>query len=121
MASPSAVELERLFELSLDLLCVLSLDRRFRRVNPAFERLLGHALADVVGTPLEQFVHPDDLESTVNELERTAAGDEAWFESRLRCRDASYRWLQWRVVPAMDEQLLFESARDVTVRKEAEA
>src|SRR5919108_5789107 len=41
---PSTAELERLFELSLDLLCVLSRDRRFTLVNPAFERLLGHEL-----------------------------------------------------------------------------
>src|SRR6266508_2161487 len=117
---PSTGELERLFELSLDLLCLLGFDRRFRLVSPAFERLLGHALDGVVGTPLDRLVHPDDLESTLTELERTAAGDEAWFENRLRCRDSSYRWLQWRVVPAVDEQLLYASARDVTVRKETE-
>jgi PAS domain S-box-containing protein len=121
MAPPPADELERLFELSLDLLCVLTLDRRFRVVNPAFERVLGHELGSVVDTPFEQLVHPDDLEATLAELERTAGGEEAWFESRFRCRDDSYRWLQWRIVPAPTEQLLFASARDVTVRKEAEA
>ena len=35
--------LERLFNLSLDMLCVASLDGHFRIINSAFENTLGHS------------------------------------------------------------------------------
>ena len=41
-------EVERIFELSVDLLCVANLDGYFTRVNPAFERTLGYSAAELV-------------------------------------------------------------------------
>jgi PAS domain-containing protein len=40
-AVPAQENLRRLFDLSLDLLCVAGLDGYFKHVNPAFTRVLG--------------------------------------------------------------------------------
>src|SRR5262249_18476563 len=57
-------ELGRLFDLSLDLVCVVDFEGRLRRWNPAWEAVLGHAGDGVLFTPLTDFVHPDDRQAT---------------------------------------------------------
>ena len=44
----AADELERFFDLSLDLLCVASLDGYFLRLNPAWDRVLGFEDAELL-------------------------------------------------------------------------
>lgn len=49
-------ELVDLFQFSLEMLCIASGDGYFKRVNPAFERTLGHSAQ--VGFPSVRGVHP---------------------------------------------------------------
>ena len=68
-------ERDRLFNLSLDILCVVDLDGRFRRCNPAFERVLGHDPGALPGQQLIDLVHADDVAATLEMLRRLAAGE----------------------------------------------
>ena len=114
-------ERNRLFELSLDLLCTAGLDGFFRRVNPAFERLLGYSEEELTSRPFVDFVHPDDREATLAEVEKLAGGAVTIdFENRYRCADGSYRWLAWRAMPVPEEGLIFAVARDVSAQKDIE-
>lgn len=89
-------ELERFFELSIDMLCVASYEGYFTRVNPSFERILGHPTEELLREPFLQFVHPDDRAATLAELAALNEGDRTVsFENRYRCADGGYRWLQW--------------------------
>lgn len=112
----------RLFELSLDLLAVAGFDGYFKRVNPAWTRILGWAEDELLATPYLDLFHPDDVERSVEELAKlttTGQNSEA-VEVRLRCKDGTYRWIRGSVHPDLDQHELMVSAADVTDRKRIE-
>lgn len=104
----------RFFELSLDLVCIASSKGYFLELNPAFSRTLGYASGELVARPILDFVHPDDVRPTLHEFGRMTQGESTLgFTNRYRCKDGSYRWLQWRA--ARDEGgLMYATARDIT-------
>ena len=113
-------ERDQFFTLSLDLLCIADVDGHFRRLNPAFERTLGFAQAELMGKPFLHFIHPDDLAETENMLRRLEAGEMTiGFENRYVCKDGSVRWLLWSAAPGPN-RLVYATARDITDRKRAE-
>ncbi|HEX7880723.1 MAG TPA: response regulator [Candidatus Eisenbacteria bacterium] len=115
-------ELEQLFELSLDMFCIADFDGFFRRVNPAWERVLGHPASELLARPYMEFIHPEDREATVAEASKLLTGESTvQFENRYRHRDGSYRWLSWSARPWARERLIFATARDITERIGAEA
>jgi PAS domain S-box-containing protein len=115
-------ELDRFFTLSLDMLCVAGFDGYFKRVNPAWERILGYTKEELLATPYMDFIHPDDRTPTTAAADALSLGDEVLaFENRYRAKDGTYRWLEWAAVPYPSEQVIYAAARDITERKEARA
>ena len=109
------------FALSLDMLCVCDFNGYFTRVNPAFERVLGHTAEAMTRAPFMSFVHPDDHDGTLGEFAKIQQGGETLaFENRYRCRDGSYRWLQWSSTTDHDVGRIYAVARDVTDAKAAQ-
>jgi PAS domain S-box-containing protein len=69
--------------------------------------------------PFFDFVHPDDLERTRQAVSILASQQKLIsFENRYRCRDGTYRWLEWSAMPV--DNLIYAAARDITERKLAE-
>ena len=117
--TPAVADLERLFKMSLDLLCIAGLDGYFKHVNPAFTRALGYREEDLLSKAFIEFVHPDDHESTLAAVGQLAEGlDVVDFENRYRAADGSWRWLAWRSTSVPDEGLIFAVARDITEHKQ---
>jgi len=115
-------ELDRFFTLSLDMLCVAGFDGYFKRVNPAWTRVLGYTSEELLAQPYMEFVHPDDRNPTSDAASTLNVGGEVMaFENRYRAKDGSYRWLEWCSVPYPHERTIYGAARDVTERKEATA
>ncbi|MDP6504368.1 MAG: PAS domain S-box protein, partial [Planctomycetota bacterium] len=113
-------ERDRFFTLSLDLLCIAGVDGFFKRLNPAFESVLGYTTDELLGKPFFDFIHPDDVDATIREVERIRQGSQTIdFENRYRCKDGSYRWFLWTAAPAEGE-LIYAAARDITDTKEVE-
>lgn len=125
--SPSAAakqaddELWRFFALSLDLLCIAGFDGYFKRLNPAWTTRLGWTQKELEARPFLDFVHPDDRETTLAEIENLAEGaDTTLFENRYRHQDGSYRWLQWNARAVPGSQRIYATARDITRQKRLE-
>lgn len=113
-------ERDLIFALSLDILCVLSLDGHFLRTNPAFLNTLGLRPDLLIGGPLRDIIHPEDWGIAEEGLQRLARGQSATFELRCRCGDGSHRWLHWSANPQPDDKKIYAVAHDVTSRKAAE-
>jgi two-component system, sensor histidine kinase and response regulator len=115
-------ELDCFFTLSLDMLCIAGFDGYFKRVNPAWQRLLGYSEAELLSRPFMEFVHPDDREATVAELRKQVdLGEEVvYFENRYLHKDGTLRWLMWTSTPLREQQVVYGAARDITERKAAE-
>jgi PAS domain S-box-containing protein len=101
-------------------LCIADMDGHFRRMNPAWEQTLGYSINELEGRKFVDLVHPDDLESTNHIVAELAQGGTVVdFVNRYRCRDGSYRWIEWRSSPS-GEGLIYAAARDITERINAE-
>jgi len=114
-------ERDRFFQLSLDILCIANADGYFKRISPAFSRILGWSDEEIMARPFIDFVHPDDRAATLREVERQVVAGEPvlQFENRYQHKDGSSRVLSWRSVP-QPGGLMYATARDVTQFKQHE-
>jgi PAS domain S-box-containing protein len=121
-AARAVHELEdRFFANSIDMLCFLDFNGRFKRLNPAWERILGFTRQELMGRPFIDFVHPDDRERTLKQnLDVRVGGQALSFENRYLCKDGSYKWFRWNAASDSVDNLIYSVARDVTASKQAE-
>ncbi len=114
-------ELVKFFDMSIDMLCIADFDGFFRRLNPSWQRTLGHSADDLCAVPYVEFIHPDDRAATLEKAAGLTAGTDAIsFQNRYRCKDGSYKWLLWQAHADFQTNLIYAVARDITERKCAE-
>ncbi len=107
---------DRIWTNARDLMVVVDGQGVFRSVSPAWTRILGHRVEDVVGRRMEDFVFPDDAVAT-----RGAHGDimhgaqVTGFENRYRTTSGDWRWISWNT--AFEDGLIYGYGRDVTEEK----
>lgn len=115
----TAEELNRFFSVSLDLLCIGDTSGYFHRLNGQWEKTLGYSAQEMQGNRYIDYVHPEDVDATLAALSSLTRQEEIRnFVNRYRCRDGSYRWIEWRSVPV--GHLVYGAARDITDRIQAE-
>ncbi len=114
-------ESTRHFDLSRDMICVAGFDGYFKRVNPAFERILGFSEEELLGRPFVEFVHPDDRERTEEEAAAIGAGRGAvQFRNRYFDKEGLVHWIEWASIAITEKEEIYAVARDVTDRKAIE-
>jgi len=110
---------DRVFHLATDMLCLVRRDGRIERINPAFERVLGHEEADLVGRPLVDLFHSEDALAATVEFVKIGQGlPMVDFAARCRAKDGGFRALSWTMMPVGDR--IQAVARDLTERRSVE-
>jgi len=113
-------ELDRFFSVNLDLLCIADLEGNFIKINAAWEDILGYTVGELTGKRFLDFVHPDDMAATLDAMSTLAGQNDVLnFTNRYRCRDGSWRWIEWRSHP--HGKLIYAAARDITERVSKQA
>lgn len=112
-------QVQALFDLARDMLCVARLDGQVTLLNPAWERVTGHTTDVLLATPFIEFVHPEDRE----EFRRRFVGlredvPVEGYAVRFRCADQTYRWLRFNATPG--EGFAYAVAHDITEQHEAD-
>jgi len=113
-------EVEGLFSLLPDLACIASADGYFKKLNPLWEETLGYTIEELLNSPIITFVHPEDIEYTLQEGVKIFNGEPAInFVNRYRCKDGSYKWLEWRTTSTRNSSHVLATARDITESRRA--
>jgi PAS domain S-box-containing protein len=118
--------LAMLFDHALDVITELDEDGTIRSISPSVERVLGYKPEDMIGRPVWEHVHPDDLGVSVAAVDAAMSGDGKLVtaETRVRHKEGS-----WRFVEGIGTRLpshaprkgaVIINIRDVTERKQGE-
>ncbi len=118
----AAAELDRLWELSEDLLVLADCGGTLLRVSPSWQEQLGHRRETLLGQNMAALFHPDEAQELQALLAEThAAQVPAHFQARMRTHGEEWRWIDWTFSPDPDHGRLHGVGRDVTEDKERAA
>lgn len=115
------ISAQHFFTLSPDPYCIVGMDGSIEAINPAFEKILGYDPVEVVGQPYIALVHPDEVPTTVQALEKFFGGITTRYQHRCRCKDGSYKSLEWIAQPVPSEGVVYAVGRDITAHKQAQS
>ena len=111
-------ERDRTWALSRDLFAVTDMGGKLLAVNPAWQDLLGWSEQDLIGQPIGELIHSDDIAAMQDRFARLIGGEVLErIELRLRHRDGRWRWIAWTAVPEGGQ--VHAVGRDVTAEREA--
>ena len=111
----TTAELEQFFEITPDLFCLADRTGRFHMVNPAFCELLGYTRAEMLASPILNFIHPDDHVATQNAINLACQGHEVKdAQNRYISKDGTIKILSWSAGSADGSSMTYAAARDIT-------
>lgn len=114
-------EFNNFFNLVPSLICIISEEGYFLKLNPTWEKVLGYSLPELLSSPIKNFIHPEDHDILGSEIrQRIKNKSDKVFFSRFLHRDGSVKWLEWVSNSSPDGIRLYAGANDVTDRMIAE-
>jgi PAS domain S-box-containing protein len=114
-------EVQRFFSLAVDIFCICSKEGYILRHSRSFNTALGYSDIELKSRPFLDFVHPDDRERTVDEMEfMFRGGTSRNFENLYIKKSGEYITLSWTATFDEESQLIYAAASDVTQKKEME-
>jgi len=96
------------------LMCVLDMENRMLHPNEAWTRVTGHSVNELHGSLVDERVHPDDRDPShrTSRVSLEAQGAIVQ-ESRFRCADGTFRWLEWTMRVIFERALVYCCVRAV--------
>lgn len=114
-------ERERFFNLSLDLLAIVTPQGGLTQTNPAWQTILGWSAEELSRLNVWDILHPDEHSRWKQNFARILDGESLTsLEHRCRRKDGAHRWIQWNARLIQGEAAIYLVGRDVTERKQAE-
>ncbi len=111
-------ELNQLFSFAPDIIATTNFDGYFKKINPAASSLLEYSLDEFLDQPITKFIHPDDREIVIQQLNSHQNKSETYyFENRYLTKSGRIKWLAWASRPLVEENLIFSVAKDITDEK----
>ena len=115
----------RLIENASDIITIIDPDGVVRYQSPAITRVLGYTPDELVGRNVTDYLPPEDVATTVENLRRVVEqpGKPVTAEFRFRHKDGSWRHLEGvgtTLSPDSPAEGIVVNSRDITERKEAE-
>jgi PAS domain S-box-containing protein len=115
-------ERRRIFETSQDLILVTDTKGNFVQVSPSSMTILGYRPEQMIGHSAVEFIYPDDLDSTRQEMRAARHGRQMRnFETRYVHKDGEPVTLTWMGTWSEPVRRHFFIGRDLTEKQEAEA
>ena len=115
-------ERRRIFETSQDLILVTDPQGNFVQVSPSSMAILGYQPEEMIGHSAIDFIHPDDLEGTREEMRSARRGHQMRdFETRYVHKDGRAVMLAWMGTWSEPVRRHFFVGRDQTEKRAAEA
>ncbi len=116
-------DLDYLFDLTPDLVCIAGYDGFFKKINPAVSKTLGYTKQELMAKPISSFVHEEDQGITTKKRDAIIIRDNKHlinFENRYLTKSGEIVWLTWTSIPIESEQIVFAIAKNITLRKNLE-
>ena len=114
-------DLDRIFNVTAHMVCIASSEGYFLKISPAFIETLGFSEQELFAKPFVDFVHPDEIQATLDKMETLSRGlPTIRFQNRYICKDGSYKWLEWTARCFVSGGDIYATAYEVTERKRAE-
>ena len=114
----SEEELEHLFNLSPDILCMMSLEGTIKKISPSVESNTGYPIHEVLSTNFEKLLHTEDLKAaTLFQRNKLQGKSIHYFESRLITRYGDYKWFAWSAIPLLEEEIIILIGKDIHEKK----
>jgi PAS domain S-box-containing protein len=114
-------ERRRIFETSQDLIFVIDPTGVLVQVSPSAESILGYTPKEMIGRNASEFLHPDDLEFSRNEMRLARRGQRAQnTDSRYLHKDGRIVTLSWMGAWSGPVRRYFFAGRDMTESRRAQ-
>ncbi|MGB7728117.1 MAG: PAS domain S-box protein [Candidatus Acidiferrum sp.] len=112
-------QLAILLDSTQELIAILGADGTVQFVNRTFQNVLGYRQEELLGRSIHAIVHALDVEQVRERLKEVAAALEnsVTERCRFRCRDGSWRWIQFTCKNRLEEpglEAILFHASDVT-------
>jgi PAS domain S-box-containing protein len=108
-------KLSRFFDLTVDLICVATLEGMFVEINSTWTEVLGYELSDLKGVNFLSLIHEEDIDGTLDAMKDLGNGVPFRdFVNRYRTKDGTYKFIQWQA--QAKDGLIYALAQDISER-----
>lgn len=114
-----------LIEQSADMETLASVDGKLFYASPSITKVLGYPLDEFLNTPAKDMIHPDDIGSVFENVQKISQieGGSIYSQHRLKHKNGSYLWCEGSFTNMLHEpavNAMVSNFRDISERKKAE-